>query len=129
MWAECLDCHPSRMERAGLVMRGWLGCPRPWLWGSSSCLEGSSMAVGTEGEVAAEPRGWQVKEGAELWQGLCCGDGLPSRAWHDKGGGGRRTAMKGATWTLRQLSRAPGHFILSKSSVWVVGGGAGGCAP
>lgn len=58
MWVECLDCYFSRMERVGLVMWGWLGCFRFWLWGLSLCLEGSFMVVGIEGEVVVEFRGW-----------------------------------------------------------------------
>ena len=29
--------------------------------------------------------------------------------------------MKGATWTVVQPNQAPGHFLLSKSCVWMVG--------
>lgn len=52
---------------------------------------------------------------------LCCGDRLPSRAGQDRDGRGEggRHSHEGATWTVLQLSRATGCFILSKSRVWV----------
>lgn len=51
-----------------------------------SCLEGSFMAVGTEGEMAARLKGGQLKEAGSV----CWGDRLPSGARRDKDGRGRQ---------------------------------------
>jgi len=83
------------------------------------------MAEGTEwGSGRPVQEKDRYKRRQNCGQSMCSGGGLPSKVQHDKCKTGRaESAMKEATWTVLWLSLAPGHFILSKTCVWMVDGG------
>ena len=80
------------------MMHRGLAARSPGCRAQGSCLKGSFMAVGTEGEVAAQLKGQRMKEAVEQWWGLCAvGIAFLAGPGRTKTGGvrGAGTAAKG----------------------------------
>lgn len=69
--------HEYRRALAQRLLRLSGGNQEMQVWGSF--MAGGDRAGGPQ------LKGWRVKAVAELWsRSVGCGDGLPSRTWHDK---------------------------------------------